>query len=316
MTTKTQDILYYPLWLLLHSLALLPFCVLYRLADLIYVILYYICHYRISIVRKNLLDSFPEMSTKQRLDIEKGFYHQLADYFVETIKLLHVSDRQIMQRMKFVNMDVANCAIARGQGVALYIGHLGNWEWITSITRWFKVEDNRNKLRECQIYLKLQNPWFNKFFLSLRNRFDSMSLEKHEAVRHFVQWRKEGAVVICGFIADQHPQGNDRKRAVRFLNHDTEFMTGTEDIVRLLNMVPVYCEITKLSRGHYQCTLHKLTTTPKKEPLNSITDCYIQRLEQNILSQPHIWLWSHNRWRRPCTSEPQPFVALNHTTEQ
>lgn len=305
-------IIYAPLWLLLHAIGLLPFCVLYVIADFIYILVYRIFRYRVKIVRKNLRDSFPDKDEQWLSDIEKKFYHHFADYFVETIKVLHISDNEMRKRMEFVNMELVNQAMENHRSVALFIGHLGNWEWITSITRWFTETDNFGL---CQIYQKLNNKWFDDFFKKLRGRFDTVCLEKHEAFRQFVTWKREGKSIVCGFIADQHPSGNDRNRSVRFLNHDTGFMTGTEEIARRLDMECVYFDIECVKRGYYRTTVRKITLTPKDEPEHSITDAYVQMLEANIRRQPEMWLWTHNRWKRPITSPVQPFTPLNNPIE-
>ena len=36
----------------------------------------------------------------------KQFYLNFADYFVETVKLHHISDEEIKRRMEFVDIDI------------------------------------------------------------------------------------------------------------------------------------------------------------------------------------------------------------------
>ena len=55
---------YLPVQAFIYIVALMPFWVLYRIADIIFVIIYYVVRYRIKIVRKNIKDSFPELTTK------------------------------------------------------------------------------------------------------------------------------------------------------------------------------------------------------------------------------------------------------------
>ena len=83
---------YAPLGWLLKGLARLPLGMLYGAADGLYFVAYRVAGYRKATVRKNLLESFPELTEAERRDIERKFYRHLADYVVETIKLLHISD--------------------------------------------------------------------------------------------------------------------------------------------------------------------------------------------------------------------------------
>ena len=90
----------------LKALAILPYRALYFLSDLIYPLLYYVIRYRRKVVHANLVNSFPDKSEKEILDIEKGFYRHFCDYVMETVKLLHISDEEMRKRMRFINCDI------------------------------------------------------------------------------------------------------------------------------------------------------------------------------------------------------------------
>ena len=85
---------------LFYTVSLLPYCVLYVIADFFYLIIYYIVGYRKRVVKKNLAKAFPEKSDKERKEIERKFYRWLCDYFVETLKLLSVSDKTFLKSIR------------------------------------------------------------------------------------------------------------------------------------------------------------------------------------------------------------------------
>ncbi len=87
-------------------MTLLPLRVLYIFSDLVYLILYYFPSYRKNVVRINLKNSFPEKSTGELIVIEKKFYKHLADLFIETLKLTHLSKSQLMRRFTISNLSV------------------------------------------------------------------------------------------------------------------------------------------------------------------------------------------------------------------
>lgn len=95
-------ILYGSLYCIFYLVSLLPLTILYAISDGIYYMMYYVVRYRRHLVRKHLIDCFPEKSDKELLKIEREFYSWLCDYFVETLKLFSMSQRQIQKRMKFV----------------------------------------------------------------------------------------------------------------------------------------------------------------------------------------------------------------------
>ena len=80
---------------LLKLLALLPLPVLYLLADVAAPVLHHVVRYRRKVVRGNLASSFPEKTDAELRRIEREFYRNFADNFVETLKLLHITDREI-----------------------------------------------------------------------------------------------------------------------------------------------------------------------------------------------------------------------------
>ena len=69
----------------LKIIALLPYSVLYLFSSMIYPILYYVIRYRREVVHSNLINSFPEKSEKEIIEIEKNFYRHFCDYVMETL---------------------------------------------------------------------------------------------------------------------------------------------------------------------------------------------------------------------------------------
>ncbi len=117
----------------LIGFSILPHFVLYGLSDLLYVILYRVFGYRTKVVRKNLNLCFPDKSEKELQDIERSFYKHLCDLFVEMIKALTVSKKQVMKRFKFKNTELVNQYLRNNRGVVLVCGHYSSWEGMLSI---------------------------------------------------------------------------------------------------------------------------------------------------------------------------------------
>jgi KDO2-lipid IV(A) lauroyltransferase len=81
-------------------LSRLPLSALYLLADFLFFVSYYLIRYRREIVWKNLNNSFPEKSNQELRKIERDFYKYLADISVETVKLLTISEEDLLRRVK------------------------------------------------------------------------------------------------------------------------------------------------------------------------------------------------------------------------
>ena len=77
-----QDIFYFPLYLYFKIHAMLPLPVLYILADILYLPLFYIVRYRRKLVFQNMKNSFPEKNTNELRKMEKAFYRHFCNYIV------------------------------------------------------------------------------------------------------------------------------------------------------------------------------------------------------------------------------------------
>lgn len=281
----------------LHLLAFMPWWALYLHADLIYFITYHVIGYRKDVVRQNLEECFPEKTDQERKAIEKKFYREIADYFVETVKLLHISDDEMRSRMVFRNAQVIEDAFNNKQSLVLYAAHYGNWEWITSVTLWFNSEAHKDVI-QGQTYHPLENELFERFFLKTRQRFNTVCISWKQIVREMMRNEREGIHMGIGFIADQHPLSNDEKHVLDFLHHPTAFASGAEAIARKLHCRAAYFDLRRIKRGHYECTLVPLSDDCANEPRGAITTRYARLLEQRIIENPELWLWTHKRWKR------------------
>jgi len=280
-------------WMYAH--AILPFRTLYILSDILYFMAYRVVRYRIRIVRENLANSFPEKSKEELRKLERQFYHHLCDYFVETIKLLHISDKEMGERFRFENTGEVIPYLEKNSAL-LYLGHFGNWEWITSIT--LILSDD---VLAAQIYRPLRNKAFDRIFLKIRKRFGSVGIAKNDTLRSIIRLRNDGKRMILGFISDQTPSTRNIHYWTKFLNQDTPVFTGVERIAKQTGFGVFYLDVRKVSRGKYTGTFRLLSDDPKSEPEFALTEQYIRAFEKTIMRDPACWLWSHNRWKHKKT---------------
>lgn len=280
-----------------YLLSWLPLCVLYLFSDCIYYLLYYCIRYRRKVVRKNLVNSFPEKSLKEIIDIEKGFYAWFCDYVVETIKLRTMSAEELQKRMVFEGLETVYADMEKNNQTFCfaYLGHYCNWEWVSTLPLWTK-----DKLGCAQIYHPLENEAFNTLFVNLRGRFGSESISMSETLRRIIQLKNEKKKTLIGFLADQTPMWNSIHLWMDFLSQETPVFTGTERIAKQVNAYVCYIDITRPRRGYYH-GLFKPVKVDAQTPVTSeypITEVYMHLLEETINRAPAYWLWSHNRWKR------------------
>ena len=276
---------------IMRTIAGLPLGVLYLVSDLAYPIIYYIIRYRRSLVRENLRCSFPEKSVKEILRIEKAFYHNLCDIFIESLKCLNISDKEMRERVEVINYELPERIASEGRNIFMLLGHCGCWEWYQEVSMRYK-----NPKKNCEIYKQIKINYFSSLMNEIRSRWDTEQIETKQTVRTLLRWNATDDPFLCGFINDQRPFIK-AKDSLTFLNQSTSFVPSAEEIAKKVNAELVYLDAEKTIRGHYRLTFRKMTVPDDlKEHPYPLTALYFRMLEETIQQQPEIWLWSHNRW--------------------
>ena len=150
----------------------------------------------------------------------------------------------------------------------------------------------------AQLYRPLKNKAFDSFFYQMRTRFGADNISKYESMRHILQLKQKGERTIIGFIADQAPGWNSIHDWVDFLHQDTPVFTGTERIAKKVDAAVFFADVKRERRGQYRLRLRLMTDHVKDIPNYELTERYMAELEEIIQRQPHLWLWSHRRWKR------------------
>ena len=286
-----MNFLAYLLFLLFaYPLSILPFKVLYSLADGLYGILYKGIGYRKKVVRQNLANAFPEKPESERLRIEQQFYRHLCDLIVENIKMLTISKEEVVKRCTFDNPDLLHQYYRDGKSLTAAVAHYNNWE----LGGLSLALHSPHKV--LAIYKPLANPWFNRFIQRFRKRFGSYLVSKETAARTLLQHRDD--LTMSVFITDQTPLHVEQAHWTTFLNQPTPVFQGLERIARKTDDPVVFCHMRRKTRGYYSVKLIEVTKHPSQTEEGDITETHTKLLEQIIAEHPSAWLWSHRRWKR------------------
>ena len=283
------------LWGAGYLLSLLPLRLLYVLSDALFLLVYYCVRYRRGVVRDNLSRSFPDKSPSETLRIEKRFYRFFCDYFVETLKLVSISRREMCRRMTFHGTEQLERAVME-EGcdfVFIYLGHYCNWEWVASLP--YSI----SPVVHCaQIYHPLYDKASDKFFLRLRKHFGGECIPMKHTLRRVMELKSEGRPTAIGFIADQLPTWNSMHFFVPFLHRDTAVFTGAEQIGRRVGAAYFFADISRPRRGYYECTFRRMEAPQPPRGEYDMTALFMELLERKIREVPQYWLWTHKRWKR------------------
>lgn len=275
---------------LMRLISHLPFPILYLISDIIAPILYHVVRYRRRVVRKNIDNSFPEREKGERRRIERRFYRFFCDYAFETIKLMNISEEEMRRRMKIIGAEDMDKTLDNHPFCFLMVGHYGNWEWLSSTALWSK--------RRCeQLYTPLHNRTLDAIFYKMRCRFGVQNVSKKDTLRLLIEQRCAGTPYNVGFIADQSPRPESIHLWMDFLHQDTPAFTGAERLGKKFGAAAFFGHVTRPKRGYYECHIEPLCENIAAYKDYEFTELYMRRLEREIREAPHLWLWSHNRWK-------------------
>lgn len=285
-------ILYY---LVIIPVSLLPFRVLYLFSDFIYLVLYRLAGYRTAVVRQNLEHSFPEKTAADIKVIEKAYYHHLCDVVVETFKSFSIGEKEILKRMVVENPELPDHYFNEGRSVLLAGGHYNNWEWIATSL------DQQIRHKTFALYTPLSNKFFEKKMQQTRGKFGLTMVSIKNTAAFFEAHKGEPTATIFGI--DQSPRNPDRCHWMHFLNQETGVLFGLEKYAKEFNYPVLFSAITKVKRGYYTVRFSLVTDQPQETPHGWIIEETTKRLEEQIISLPQFWLWSHKRWKHKRKTE-------------
>lgn len=281
-------LLYYILFGFLYIISLLPFFILYGMADFFFVIIYYVIGYRKEVVMKNLRNSFPDKSEKELKKISRRFFRNFIDNWIETIKLLSISKKSLNKRMSG-NFKIFRQLYSSGKAVQLNLGHFFNWEIMTLYT------GIQQPYPFLTVYLPQTSKIFDRLLIYLRGRWGNPQLPSTDMARAIIPWRKKQYLLALG--ADQSPANPDAGYWLHFMNQPSVFLKGAEKFARGQKIPVIMMTTTKPKRGHYHFDYFLLTDDPDSLPDGELIRRYVRHLEENIRLQPDIYLWSHKRWK-------------------
>jgi KDO2-lipid IV(A) lauroyltransferase len=272
-----------------RALAALPLGWLYGLASLLYLVAARIKPYRPAVIRENLQIAFPDLDAPALRELTDRYYAGYADVMVEIFKAVSIAPAELAARVTIRNLDEARSRLALGRPVLLVAAHQCNWEWMLlalSLQLGYPLD---------AAYKPLVDPWAERGMKLLRTRFGARVVPAQDLLMDII--RRRQVVRAIAMVADQEPVASEQKHWTRFLNRDSAFFLGAEEIVRKTRYPALFIEMRRVTRGHYEMNFVPMTEPGEVLQPGEFTERYARRVEAQIRSAPADWPWSHKRWR-------------------
>src|SRR4051794_18336655 len=265
-----------PLQFILRLLTRVPLPLLYPWSALIYFVAFHLMRWRRDECERDVANAFPEKSARERAEIVRRSYRNLADTLIEAFWGFGASAAAIKRRVTMENPELVKRCVEAGQSVVLLTAHYGNWEWLLLAAGvHFGIEID-------VVYQPQRVAAFDAFLRQARCRFGSRLIPRKEFVYDLLSRAEQ--VRAYALIADQTPkQKSDPRHWTRFLNQDTAFFVGAGKIAKFLDAKVLYVRMRRIRRGHYSVELSMLAEPPYEEVEDVlIVERYARSLEGDI----------------------------------
>lgn len=275
---------------LLIAISYLPFWILYRLSDVMYIFIRFIFRYRWKVITTNLHNAFPEKPESEIKRIRSRFYRHFCDVFFESVKIYSISDKAIERRLLIKGTEVANDFYDQGRSIIALAMHHNNWEWTGFV-------QSKLKHHILSVYNPIRgNNAMEKFLTHNREKWSSECIPVNKTARTVIEKNLNGEFTGIWLAADQTPPARSKFWTI-FLNQETPFFQGPEKIASSTNQPVFFQHTKKTGRGRYVIEFTLLFENPKEIEQKEILLTYVRKAEEIIRAEPEYYLWSHRRWK-------------------
>lgn len=257
-------------------------------SDIFYVAFVYIWPYRKVLILKNTEKSFPHYSNSQKRQFLRKYYRHLADLITEPFLLSLCPERELHRLVRYENLSLVRNFLIEGKDVVLMAAHCGNWEYLLTLPLEIEAEI-------FAAYSPVSQRLLNNKLKSMRSRFGIKLIPKKDWYRQALKQEGNRPAIFLS-VTDQRP-AKPGGFNLMFLNQETNVQSGAARIALKRAASVVYVDVKKQSRNSYTFSFKVLSEDSQKSSEPALISAYYQCLENTILRQPELWLWSHNRWK-------------------
>nr|WP_257099084.1 hypothetical protein [Pseudovibrio flavus] len=237
---------------------------------------------------KNLSAIMPELSKEQREEILCSMWENMGRVFGEIPNLTRIASDK--ERFRFEGLEEARSILAEGRGALAISGHFSNWE-LTPAPSFVIPHPQLN------FYRTINNPILDGILKRYREKICPNGLvpKGNHSLLHAMRALRKGQMV--GMLVDQRTSGG---LTVPFLGLPAE-TTHAPALLACRHDAPILAGVVLREKGarfKMICTQVPVSQTGDLNRDVEITTMAINALLGTwVREHPHLWLWSHRRWR-------------------
>jgi KDO2-lipid IV(A) lauroyltransferase len=254
---------------------------------------------RRQVVERQLAAAFPEKPADEVSRIALAAYSHLGRASIETAILPSYGRREIVELFESVEgWSIVQERLARGKGLIVVTGHLGNWELGGAYVAARGVPIDA-------VARHMANPLFDRYLTKTRQRIGMTVVHDEEAVRRVPRSLRAGRAVA--FLVDQGAIGL-ASSWVPFFGRFAKTPRGPAVFALRLGAPIVFGVAIRQPSGRYRLVFEPIDvveTGDRERDVERIVIDYTAALERWVRLVPEQYFWHHRRWKhqRPGTPE-------------
>jgi Kdo2-lipid IVA lauroyltransferase/acyltransferase len=254
---------------------------------------------RRAVVERQLSAAFPDWTPEHVAQVARESYGHLGRTSIETAILPSYGGREIVDLFEGVDgWSIVEERLARGRGLILVTGHLGNWELGGAYLA-------ARRLPIDAVARHMANPLFDRYLTRTRQRIGMTVVHDEDAVRRVPRSLRAGRAVA--FLIDQGAVGL-ASTWVPFFGRYAKTPRGPAVFALRLDAPIVFGAAVRQPSGRYRLTFEPIAaadTGDREADVDRIVAEYTAVLERWVRRTPEQYLWHHRRWKHQRPGTPR-----------
>lgn len=246
---------------------------------------------RRGVAEDQIAKAFPEYTPGAVAEIARRSYQHLGRTAMETAILPSRSRDEIVDLFEQVEgWNIVEERLARGHGLMLVSGHVGNWELGGAYLA-------ARGLPVSVVARHMANPLVDRYLTSTRQRIGLDVIHDEVAVRRVPRALRSGRAVA--FLVDQAAIGL-ASTWVPFFGRLAKTPRGPAVFALRLETPVVFAGVSRLPNGRFGFSFEPVDvprTGVLDDDVDAIVASYTRALETFVRKVPEQYLWQHRRWK-------------------
>jgi KDO2-lipid IV(A) lauroyltransferase len=253
---------------------------------------------RAGVVRRQIAAAFPDFSRDRVAAVARDAYDNLGRVAVEATLLSRRGPAAVLEHFAdSPEWEVVARAHAKGRGVVLMAGHLGNWELSGAYVA-------ARGVPVFPIARGMSNPLSDRFIRRTRERLGMQVMHDQESVRKVPRTLRAGHTV--GFLSDQATVGL-ASTFVPFFGRPAKTPRGAAVFALRLGTPVVMIHAIRRDDGRYEFIARELAvpdTGDREKDVDALVASFSAALEGLVRQHPGQYFWQHRRWKHQPADTP------------